>query len=296
MGNIFCFEAQESYARNTNVIAEYVEQNAGGVEKELNWGVLTGKDEKQIRALYDRGFSKFDNIVKIGKRKFLNPVENSASTKEELLDHARKGIPILSALLDDFIKENEDLDLYYSSGENNKNMIKHEGSHLTGGLNFKLRWKKPSQITDVIRTTIICKSIQQLENAIIKFSKYCNQLKIDYNIVNFYENIVKWGKDDRYDKNKAFGYVGVHYTIPIHIKNDNDNDIIITAEIQFHPNTLYDGSDTSPKEITHEIYRKFNKPDADPLEKAKAKISCELYYGYAMNKFPVLLSQSQSPL
>ena len=63
MGNIFCFEAQESYARNTNVIAEYVEQNAGGVEKELNWGVLTGKDEKQIRALYDRGFSKFDNIV-----------------------------------------------------------------------------------------------------------------------------------------------------------------------------------------------------------------------------------------
>jgi hypothetical protein len=150
-------------------LRDWMEENVGGASPDTVFGMLTPRDPNNVPDLYDRAFKRFKPLVNIGKRKFDGGnILNTATNKDELLTHAQLVAPVFLQFLKEFTDNNPNTRV--SSGENNAHLIK-SGD----GLEFRLLWKDPIKIHDMIRTTVICPSITTLEDAVRKFIVYCQE-------------------------------------------------------------------------------------------------------------------------
>lgn len=226
-------------------LQEWADANVGGLTADQVYGMHGPNDITRVDNLYDEAFARFEPLVDFGKRKFVGQYRNSAMSKEDLINHANLAQSQFIELLSIFTASLPGV--HFSSGPENKCLIK-SGD----GLDFKLKYKDPTKITDMIRSTVVCHSISSLHSTVVKFIKYCCDAGIDdLTVVNFYDNVAKFGEIDRVNEKQLFGYVGIHLTIPLLVSNNDGSDknnYTIMAEVQFHPSTIYDGTSTCLKE------------------------------------------------
>lgn len=223
-------------------LQEWAEANVGGLTADQVFGMNGPNDITKVGDLYDKAFARFKPLADFGKRKFRGPFGNSALSKEDLITHANIAGPRFIELLSKFTDSLPGV--HFSSGPDNICLIKHQE-----GFDFKLKYRNITKITDMIRSTIICHSITSLHSTVVDFIKYCSDNGIeDFTVVNFYDNVAKFGEIDRADENSLFGYVGIHITIPLTISNTDGSDFTIMAEVQFHPSTIYNGTFACLKE------------------------------------------------
>ena len=202
---------------------------------------------------------------------------NTAENKEELLAHALLVKPRFMELLTEFTANLPGVS--FLSGPDNACMIKSEES-----LDFKLKYIQATKIRDMVRTTVICPTITSLHAAVVQFVDHCKDKGLDVGVVNFYDNVAKFGSIDRVDEEALFGYVGVHVTIPLTV-----GDVTVLAEVQFHPSTIYDGTPTCLKERLHRAYMAFHMKEAqkDKELAARARAMVVMHYAYAMATTPL---------
>lgn len=261
---------------------EWAKDNVGGLTVERVFGMHGPKDLTKVGDLYDEAFTRFKSLASVGKRNFCANQKNSAISKEDLIIHANIAQPRFLELLNTFTGSL--LGVHFSSGPENACLIKHGE-----GFNFKLKYRDVTKITDMIRSTVICHSIDSLHSTVVKFIKYCSDIGIeDVAIVNFYDNVAKFGNIDRADENSLFGYVGIHVTIPLKVSTVDCEDFVILAEVQFHPSTIYDGTFSCLKEMQHDTYRAFHTKEAqkDPAVAALARSAVLMAYAHAMASTP----------
>ncbi|KAJ1432763.1 hypothetical protein B484DRAFT_23406 [Ochromonadaceae sp. CCMP2298] len=191
---------------------EWMAENVGGETGEEILGMKVPRDPSRVPAAYDSAFLKFQSLVDVGKRKFAGGnVLNTATTKEELIAHATEIAPVLVAFLKGFTDQHPGI--YASSGQNDEHLMK-SGA----GLDFRLRWKGASKLHDMLRSTVVCPTITALAQTVRQFIAHCEGCGKNISIVNFYDNVAKYGaldRDPEMQENKMpFGYVGVHVSIP----------------------------------------------------------------------------------
>mmetsp|Transcript_853 Transcript_853/g.959 ORF Transcript_853/g.959 Transcript_853/m.959 type:complete len:392 (-) Transcript_853:149-1324(-) len=273
-------------------LSEWAEIYAGGLTVDKVYGMHGPNDRSKVGEVYGKAFDRFKPLVDIGSRRFVGHIRNSAVNKVDLVTHAHIGQHKFIEFLNQFTT-NLSEEISHSSGPNNRHLIK-----AGEGFDHKNKYKNVSKITDMIRSTVICHSISSLHSTVLKFIEYCSDNEIqDLNIVNFYDNIAKFGYIDQADETCLFGYVGIHITIPLEIFVPTDessssldcgfrynNEFTIMAEIQFHPSTFYDGTDTCLKEKQHAVYRAFNTGEVhnDVALAVHARSAVMMHYAYAM--------------
>ena len=270
-------------------LKEWMASECGGVEHDRAMGLLVPANIAQSALAFDQAFARFKGIVDIGKCKFKQgQVLNSATSKDMLIEHSSLILPAFVDFLEKFLDQDAMKEAgisYGAGGPDNTNMTK-----FGEGLDFRLRWIKAYEISDMVRATVTCPSIIELESTITKFKSYCETQDVDYSIVNFYQNIDRFGDTDRADETKPFGYVGLHFRFPITIDVESES-ITLVTEVQFHPATIYDGTPNCVKEALHPVYRRFHngdtKKDPESIAEAKiARIAYEAYYAYALASTP----------
>lgn len=261
-------------------LEEWAKENVGGYATEQIYGMFEPFDTINLSNLFDLGFSRFQPIVEIGKCKFSGRFENTAKSKTELQQHANATLSSFIDLLNGFISKSS-AEIFFLSGENNKFILKTEDA-----LDFKLKYLNLSRVPDMLRTTIICPTIISLHDSIVSFINYCKDMQLSVRIVNFYDNVAKFGHIDKVDEDSAFGYVGVHVAVVLSVPGSSNDSIM--AEIQFHPFTIYDGCETSVKETCHMAYKAFHtkeaQKDKDVAKRARAALL--MYYAYALSVTP----------
>jgi hypothetical protein len=289
---------------------------------------------------------------------------NTAQTKEALLEDAEYFKPRFLRLIEEGILS-QNPSVTFASGPNNRDLMKSES-----GFDFKLQYRKPNQVPDMLRTTILCPSITIMEEAIRKFTEYLQSQQLDYGVVNFYNNILKFGSLDR-EEGGFTAYVGYHMRIYLEEKEElvappttivadtittnllttdvaeehlkkkarfdsaeekqeaphNVSTIVeekissstvdpqvtaaaappppsiaesaiaesvvtpphrLAVEIQFHPTSLYDGTDECIKSLTHSAYRAWHTREAraTPELQETTRKSLEMYFAFAMMQCP----------
>eukprot|EP01038_Epipyxis_sp_PR26KG_P015126 gene15126-20360_t len=189
---------------------DWVNTNFGGFESENIMGMKVPVEVALVPQLFDQAFARFQPIVEIGKKKFAGGnILNTATTKEELVQHADLLAPHFVAFMENFVKFLESEDTQFNAGINNEH-LKKSGE----GLDFRLMWKEPRKLHDMLRGSLIGHSITSLQTTIRKFLAFCSEHKKDTTIFNVYDNIFKFGDIDRANVDHIFGYVGVHVSIP----------------------------------------------------------------------------------
>jgi hypothetical protein len=303
-------------------IETWAEINFGGLIAVPNMRGLCGPiDDSQVGTLYDTAFDRFTAVTKLGKKKYKGKVLNSARDIDDLANHAEVFKPTFIAFLNTFADQYPGLQ--YSSGFDNKCLVK-SGE----GLEFKLRYTAPNKISDMLRTTFICESISSLHASILNFSEYCEKSGFDYDMFSFYDSVARFGAEDRIDEKSAtpFGYVGVHFhvalTLPIEMAMEmcesgrststgvvpeaasdanfsamSPPDVVtvlgselltLQVEVQFHPSTIYDGTDNCLKELLHPVYKMFTSRamQQDSASCLQVRKAVEMHYAYAMTTTP----------
>lgn len=221
-------------------LQEWAAENVGGLTKDQIFGMNGPNDPSNLHDLYDKAFARFKPLLDIGKMKFSQKFGNTAYTKEDLRIHANLAKPKFVELLSTFTDTIPDIS--FSSGSNDMNLIKSEE-----GFKLKLEHRRVSQITDMIRSTMICPSIVSLHDTVMKFIKYCNGIGFIENIsvVNFYDNVSKFGEIDKADTDCIFGYIGIHVTILMRISNAIDG----KADISSNNSTIMGEDDVGNIEV-----------------------------------------------
>jgi hypothetical protein len=284
----------EGTVSTTFPLVEWMEEHVGGAAPDKILGVSIPRTLINVPTLYDRAFKRFKPLVDIGKRKFVGGnILNTASTKEELLSHANLIAPLFVEFLDEFMSKQNNSDARLSFGENDANLIK-SGD----GLDMKLANKGATKIHDMIRASVICPSITTLEATVRRFAAFCDDSGKDVTIINFYDNVFKFGDIDRANENHPFGYVGIHFSLAFSVPaprstsmpstDDTSPMITMVTELQFHPSAIYDGTASCLKEQLHDVYRAFHTDEALALvDRTRLRAAIEMHYAYAMEATPL---------
>lgn len=166
---------------------------------------------------------------------------NSAATVEELHEDAHGAKYHFSQHLEQVAAMTG---ATLNAGPGNKFMVKSIES-----LNAKIkRWKEDSglseervvkQINDGLRATLICKDVKEMERTIEVF----------YQLSEKSEVISGQAYSNKFDQNYASGYVGYHCNGVLRFDGKD-----VRFEVQFHLESVADGTSTSPKELSHKIY------------------------------------------
>lgn len=211
---------------------------------------------------------------------------NTATTRD-----AERFLPAFHALLNEGVLRTHP-QLRYSSGPENKHIVKE-----SEGLDFKLTYRNLQRVPDTLRTTVICPSLSSLHEAIVAFAAHLKAQDIDYSVINFYNNAAKFGELDRSEGNFT-GYIGVHFrvalTLPAQLEKGFAELSRLAVEVQFHPQSLYDGSEECIKARTHEAYRAWHKREVEALGiKERVRSALEMYYAYAIWACPTNISKRE---
>jgi hypothetical protein len=295
------------------LIVSWANENVGGVNDEQCYGLHIPKNIAKLYDFYDFQFERFHKLVDIGSKKYTTKVSNSASNKEELIYHANIFEPLFESLVTEAVEGMEQCII--SSGEENIYLQKKDD-----GIDFKLSFTSSNLVNDMLRTTIVCSSINSIESSVKYFCQFCDEKKLQYKLTNFYESVPKYRELDR-SENNFTGYVGIHVNIELKIpkstianlvpnnnidnilkekdnnpqkniesSNNNNKDsfndefLVLMAEVQFHPVSFFNGQKNSIKLLQSKAYRSVHNDEAkkDGLE-IKAKSAMLLYMTYAMS-------------
>lgn len=280
---------------------EWLESNLDGFFVEENYRMKVPRNKERVPALFDQGFSRFQPLIEIGKKKFRGNILNTATTKEKLISHAKIITPHFLNFIDEFLGQNP------GAQSTQAHLVKCDE-----GLDFRLRWKEPAKLHDMLRTTIFCPTITSLRQTFDKFIAFCQEIQKDIEIVNFFDNVVKFGDTDRVSVTNPFGYVGVHVCIPFTVEISSTSppptpsegcaeesrvaaveQITMVAEVQFHPTAVFDGSPSCPKEKCHPVYRGFGNGEitalaAKDIEAVKdIRVGFEALFAFALATTPL---------
>lgn len=265
-------------------IRQWAKQHVGGLlmnadgSEERVYGLLIPLNSVLLKEIYDNEvFPRYMPIAELGKKKLVERKLNTANDKDELISDAEYFQPLFIQLLHDSVISHMP-QVSFSSGPNQRDMIKS-----FAGLDFKLSYKHIEQVADMIRTTIICPSVEDMLQAITFLQAHLDSNNFHYSVVNFYHNIWKFGSMDR-NEGVFDGYGGYHVRV---ILENEDKTRILSSEIQFHPSTFYDGTDASIKAIGHAAYRAWHTRDAraTPTLQETVRSAREMYHCYAFDKF-----------
>lgn len=243
-------------------------------------GLYYPTDVVNLRAIFDSEvFPKFDPIARIGRAGFADPASrNSSSTSESVLIDAEHFKPVFKAILSDIVTCTGEK-CYAFAGVNDVNLVKQVESMKT----------KLHKVRDVLRASIICDDILTLENSLRNAVKLCKDKAIDFRLVNFYENRVRFGDMDRADNNYS-GYFSCHLTIVLQEDRGDEPPRRLLSEIQFHISSIFNRSG-GIKDHTHPIYKivceqREQVESLSPEERETLRImkaATELYYSYGMS-------------
>lgn len=166
---------------------------------------------------------------------------NSAETVEELHNDAHLAKPHFSTHLEAVAARTG---AEVNAGLDNQFMVKSRSS-----LQAKVkRWTEENgasekavlqKINDPLRATLICKDLTTLENTIREFFHASEESEI----------VVGQAYSNKFDAKYPSGYVGYHCNGIIKIDGKE-----VRFEVQFHVQSIVDGTDTSLKELSHRLY------------------------------------------
>jgi len=118
-------------------------------------------------------------------------------------------------------------------------------------------------IDDSVRGTIVTDTPEQLGDAIRRFRSSVEASGGRVEVDN------KWDNNDN-----PTGYVGVHTKVLMKTPSGRD----ILSELQFHLRSVYDGTEASPKDTSHGIYKQI---EAMPSEVAPGTAAMQLIFATA---------------
>lgn len=304
---------------------DWLQENLGGYDEDL-FGMRVPRNQERVPALFDEAFARFRPLVEVGKKKFSGGnILNTATSKEDIISQAEIVGPHFLLFMDEFLRVNPSAQA--SAGPENVHLIK-----AGEGLDFRLRWKEPAKLHDMLRTTVFSPTVSTLRQSVDHFIAFCKGRNKDVSIVNYYDNIAKFGAGDRVDLKHPFGYVGVHVSVPFTVEVQSTVEppatpttpsavggsadslrgesadepknpttptagpstrITMVAEVQFHPRSVFDGTSTCLKEVSHPIYRAFANGEMTALAARdiecvkKIRVAYEAHYAYALASTPL---------
>ncbi|MBA3603411.1 MAG: hypothetical protein H0W50_07175 [Parachlamydiaceae bacterium] len=167
---------------------------------------------------------------------------NSATTPKELVRDAHE----VGGYFFDFLnKACSQTDATLHTGESHKFLVKSEKSIQQKANKLATLGANPTKviqkINDPIRATVICNTMTDLKNTILRFNIAAKQ------------SLIKVVYSNKWDLNYTNGYVGVHANFLISYSTDGIQKKV-RGEVQFHLSHITDGSATSPDAIAHILY------------------------------------------
>lgn len=232
-------------------------QQRGGAHYYSDLKIVIPKAPHQISLVWRQKvgeigrITKSDEIAMRHEKFWWERWGNSADSIETLLENAEL---FTNDFLELFHKTSFATRAKYFMGENNKHLLKDRGS-LTKKVNFLMKHNHipealaVKQINDSLRGSIVSETPEQQAEALRSFVQSAKQMGYEVDI------------DDKYlQTHNPSGYVAIH--VQLLMKKGSVEHI---AEVQFHLEQIYDGTEDCPKEVVHrKVYKSHALPQLEP--------------------------------
>ena len=291
-------------------------------------GVCGPVDDTNVSALYDAAFDRFQTITNIGKKKYQGRVLNTAQDRDELIRHAVISKPAFIAFLDIFSGQAAGIH-YSSGGIDNIHMVKNEQGldfklrySAPGKVSDMLRttFVCPSITSlhdSITRFRVYCEEsgldyqMFSFYDSVARFGaedRANEQAATPFGYVGVHftvamtipqpQTAVCMCKSQHHGDTDGASCTCAepssasvtNTNAPTHPHPPTTSDpITLQVEVQFHPHTIYDGTDSCLKERLHPVYKLFTHREiqANAGRCRQARKAVEMHVAYAMASTPM---------
>ena len=219
-------------------------------------GAMVPKDVEPIARLHAQNMSKIAGELGLQSESAqMSP--NTARDVDSLLADAKGVAEQFGSMIRGAAKSSGGMAWF---GEGDKHMLKSRES-LSRKVRDRAAKKGESEetvaagISDAVRGSIIFKSPKQISAAVKALKQQAEAAGAKVSV------------DNKWTSPADAGYAGVHMAITMPTKNGGT----IQSEVQFHLDSMYDGSDDAPKEKAHHVYEVVREDkDMDRIKRGNA--------------------------
>jgi len=213
--------------------------------------------------------------------------KNTAKTVEDLLEHAKQGIPHFKAFLEGIATALEGK-TYFGEGDEHivktrdsiKDKVKRFIIQQAGYGNTVSEQIATMLINDSLRGTIIVNDIPQCLKVLAMLRNECAIVKYDLVFSNKFEDDYK------------NGYIGIHAKV-VYKYTFSGQERSVVSEVQIHFNAIENGTPFCPSQVTHSIYeqtRQINEngsvtsADSSAISKESLEAAIKMQFLIGMEK------------